>query len=159
MKNHIAILLALTLTACAPTTTTMYHKQGAQLQVTQVDYDACKISSLKEIPQAIVSEYEPGFNTPGTLSCESNNKASPGGITRTDCRQIGGHYEPPTIRNYDTNQGLRDRYIQNCMHNKGYSLMTFPYCQDGQAGYNPLTPAPTLSTIYCIQQNTPQLQQ
>lgn len=160
MKNRIALLLAvLALAACAPTTTQLYHKQGAQLQVTQRDYDTCKINSLREIPQTIVSEYDPGYNNPGTLSCQSKGATTATGITRTDCRQVGAHYVPPTIRNFDANQGLRDRYMQTCMGDKGYSLMTFPYCENGQVGYNPLTPAPALGNIYCIQPNTPQLQQ
>ncbi len=152
MKNLFVILAVITLSACAPTTTTMYYKQGAQLPVTQQHYDSCKIRSFKEIPQNIITDYYPGSHDPGRLRCRNT---IPG---YADCERIGGHSIPPSVTHRDANAGLRDRFMQNCMAEKGYTLMTFRYCEDGQLGYHPLNSAPPLNQIYCVQRNTPQLQ-
>lgn len=152
MKILPIILLSLSLAACAPTTTTMYYKKGAQLATTQQVYDSCKISSLKEIPQNVVTDIHPGHYDPGRLNCRTY------AYGYTDCQRIGGYSSPPTVTHRDTNQGLRNRFMNTCMSNKGYSLMTFPYCKDGQVGYNPLYSAPPLDQIYCIQQGAPELQ-
>lgn len=152
MKRAIAILVALTLCACAPTTATLYYKQGTHLPLTQHVYDSCKIKSFKEIPQNIITDYYPGSHDPGRLQCRNT---IPG---YADCQRIGGHSIPASVTHRDANAGLRSRFMQNCMGNKGYTLMTFPYCQDGQVGYNPMDMAPPLGQIYCIQQGAPQLQ-
>jgi hypothetical protein len=128
-----------------PTSTALWYKTGSTIYTKQVDFDQCKIQSLKEIPQSIGTNFTPGISSPGTTYC--NSSGIYGGIS---CNTYGGFDIPATVESYDMNDGLRQRYIGSCMAKRGYTEPVLPYCKDGEVGYSNTDPAPILSKIQCI---------
>ncbi len=149
MQKWFALLMVFSLTGCADTTA-FYYKKGMVLASKQKDYDACKIKSFKEIPQNIVTTYNPGVHNPGTLSCNTIG-------TYTSCNRVGALNIPASSSSQDANEGVRARFIAECMNNKGYILVDMPTCGLGDEGYNPLQKAPALNKIKCVDFDAPTL--
>ena len=147
MQKSLALLAVLGLTACAQSTA-FFYKPGTIQVSKQKDYDACKIKSFKEIPQNIVTTYNPGVDNPGTLSCYTI------GAT-TQCNRVGALYIAPSTSSEDVNEGMRARFILDCMNKKGYVLLKMPICKIGETGYNSRQKAPSLDKIKCLDSKSP----
>jgi hypothetical protein len=76
---------------------------------------------VKEIPAAMGTYYNPGFQSPGTTYCSGS-----GGLI--SCNTAGGINVAPTVASYDANTGLRLEYVARCMTRRGYSLRKTPFC-------------------------------
>ena len=129
-----------------------YYKQGMVFSINQRDYDDCKIQSIQQIPQNMITKIDPGVYNPGTLSCQ------PVGFG-TECKTVGDINIPPSSHTYDTNAGLRARFIDDCMFDKGYQSAVLPDCQDNEIGYNSLTQAPPIYEVRCFDPNSPTIEQ
>jgi hypothetical protein len=117
-------------------------KPGSTFSQRQFDYDQCKIASLKEIPQAMATQINPGVHTPGTVTCNTIGSS-------TYCNEMGGLNIPATASTYDVNEGLRGRYISSCMMRKGYSIIVRPACASAEARQKAaITPQPTNPNDY-----------
>jgi hypothetical protein len=149
MQKWLVILMIFSLTACAEPTA-FYYKKSMVLATKQKDYDACKIKSFKQIPQNIITTYHPGVHNPGTLSCNTIG-------TYTSCNRVGALDIPASSSSRDANEGMRARFIEECMTGKGYSLVEVPMCSLSEQGYNPLQPAPSLDKIKCLDSDAPTL--
>ena len=147
----VAVFAAALLSGCqtGPSSMRFYHKVGTTIYDKQAVIDACKIQSLKEIPQAIGTSVIPGMSSPGTTYC--NSYGMYGGI---QCNTYGGYNLPPQVRNYDMNDGLRDRFVNACMAKRGYSITNMPFCKEGETGYLNTEPAPPISKIQCIDRSS-----
>ncbi|MER9175281.1 hypothetical protein NKH72_17020 [Mesorhizobium sp. M0955] len=134
-----AVLL---LTGCQTGPQPSAFKPGSTAPQRQLDYDQCKISSLREIPQAMATQINPGVHTPGTVTCNTYG-------TSTYCNEMGGLNIPASSSTYDANQGLRDRFIARCMVEKGYSIVDRPACPTAEARQKAaVTPQPTNPNDY-----------
>lgn len=154
MRQRLCVMMlaALGLAGCGPQTTTLYYKSGMTITSKQKDYDACKIESFKKVPQNVVTTFHPGIYNPGTVSCYNMGY-------NTSCHTVGAMNIPPSTSSRDVNEALRDRFITSCMGDKGYQLVEFMNCKDGEIGYNALQKAPPLDRAGCYDSRSPALQE
>ncbi|MER9563492.1 hypothetical protein [Mesorhizobium sp. M0571] len=140
--KKIKLLTILLLAGCQTGPLPSAFKPGSTASQRQFDYDQCKIASLKEIPQAMATQINPGVHTPGTVTCNTYG-------TATYCNEMGGLNIPATASTYDANQGLRTRYINNCIGAKGYSIIDRPACTTAEARQKAaVTPQPANPNDY-----------
>ena len=119
--RKLQLVAVLLLAGCQTGPVPAAFKPGTDASQRQADYDQCKIASLREIPQAMATQVSGGIYTPGSVQCRTIG-------TITSCSQSGGVNIPPTATTYDANHGLRDRFINRCMMQKGYSILSRPAC-------------------------------
>jgi hypothetical protein len=141
--SMISIIIALATSSCAPSTVDLYYKVGTDFQDVQLARDECKMSSFGVIPQNMMVEQTPGYHDPGNLVCDGYG-------TFLACRRVGSFTVPGRTYTYDVNQGIRDRYVERCMADKGFALAEVKTCQKDQRGYDPADKAPPLSEISCV---------
>lgn len=122
-----ALVVALVAVGCTTTEPARYiYKAGATRVDKQAALDACKIDSFQRIPQSVVSETNGGYYNPGHLQCSTVG-------TSTNCYRVGAVNIPATTNTYDVNEGLRGRFIAQCLVNKGYSVVDLPACPTPEA--------------------------
>jgi hypothetical protein len=119
--KKLQLVAVLLLAGCQTGPLPSAFKPGTNASERQVDYDQCKIASLQPIPQAMATQVSGGVHTPGSVQCRTIG-------TITSCSESGGLNIPATATTYDANQGLRDRFINRCMMQKGYSILARPAC-------------------------------
>ncbi|WP_217568797.1 hypothetical protein [Mesorhizobium sp. GbtcB19] len=118
------LLIGLALTACT-TANQQYRylsKPGVTAPGIQAALDQCRIASFKEIPQTMATDIKPGLNIPGTIDCHTYGST-------TSCNQSGGVNIPATAQTYDVNGSLRERYMEKCMRNAGFTITMLPLCR------------------------------
>lgn len=120
--SQFVFISALVLAGCQTEPTRTIFKPGATYEQTQDALDACKIASLREIPQSMATQTTGGFYSPGTVQC-----STVGGFT--SCNQVGGVNIPAQSTSYDVNEGLRDRFIDRCLASKGFAVLDIPACK------------------------------
>ena len=106
------------LVSCGTMSHTALFKPGVSLAQKQGDLDRCKIASFKQVPAELSTSVSGGFYDPGYISCVGTGG---GGAF---CRRVGGVYIPPTYSTVDRNENLRWRYVQGCLQQKGYDIVT-----------------------------------
>ncbi|WP_155256380.1 hypothetical protein [Mesorhizobium loti] len=119
--KKLQLVAVLLLAGCQTGPVPAAFKPGTNASQRQADYDQCKIASLREIPQAMATQVSGGVYTPGSVQCRTIG-------TITSCSESGGLNIPATATTYDANHGLRDRFINRCMMQKGYSILSRPAC-------------------------------
>jgi hypothetical protein len=119
--KKIAWLIVLMLGGCQTGPRPSLYKAGTTYTQRQSEYDSCKIQSFSQIPQNVATNIVGGYSNPGTVYC---NKIG-NGVT---CNNVGAVNIPARAESYDVNQGLRDRFIADCMANKGYRIVTRNVC-------------------------------
>lgn len=142
IRKAFAFAVVLGLAACQTGPVSVLYKEGSTRSERQDAYDQCFIAALKEVPQNMVTEVTGGYSYPGTVTC--NDK----GV----CAEIGGYTTPIESYSYDTNEKLRDRLIDRCLANKGYTGVTVPYCQtkEERAAYRMQVAQPPISQLTCV---------
>ena len=142
----IALTTLLTLAGCQAGPLDVLYKEGSTRSERQLAYDQCFISALKEVPQNMVTEVSGGDWIPGVVRCntDSNNN--------TTCGEIGGYTTPIDSYSYDTNKKLRDRVIDRCLADKGFSTIVRPVCKtrEERATYAMLPNQPNAANIACV---------
>lgn len=98
-----------------------YLKPGTTRAERQVDRFQCQLASVQQVPTSLRTASSPGYSTPGSVSCSTY-------AGQTTCNQIGGDYVSGSVRTYDANSALRERFIEVCMTGKGYSTGTTKMC-------------------------------
>lgn len=123
-KVRVVLLVGLSLAACttANQQITYLSKPGVDGPGTQAAMDQCRIASFKEIPQAMVTDVQSGLNIPGTVHCNTFGST-------TTCNQSGGVNIPATAQTYDANDSLRNRFLEKCMRNAGFTVTMLPLCR------------------------------
>jgi hypothetical protein len=70
----------------------------------------------------MATDVQPGLNLPGTVHCNTFG-------TTTTCRESGGVDIPATAQTYDVNASLRDRFMEKCMQDAGFTITMIPLCR------------------------------
>ncbi|MER8882589.1 hypothetical protein [Mesorhizobium sp. M0816] len=122
-KTLALAVSAVCLTACTSTQPAKFlYKPGVTIAGKQAAVDECRIASFRDIPQTMATDVKPGFNSPGTLQCNTF-----GGTTT--CNRIGAINIPASANTYDVNAGLRDRFIEQCLQQNGFTITSIPLCK------------------------------
>ncbi|MFQ0815738.1 hypothetical protein AVM02_07450 [Brucella anthropi] len=123
----LATLAALVaLSACQTGNDTFLFKPGATMATKQADFDQCKIASFRSIPQAMAVQSTGGYYNPGTVQCNTFGNT-------TTCNRVGAVNIPSQQYTVDANEGLRFRFMMQCMQGKGYTpLQGLPMCRNEQ---------------------------
>lgn len=120
--KRVAVLSALALiSGCVSGPADLVHKTGSSLAQRQLAADQCRIESLRQVPQALVTETDPGYYNPGTIQCNTFGNM-------TSCNRVGAVNIPASSSTYDVNQSLRDRTIARCLASKGFDIVQKPIC-------------------------------
>lgn len=122
LRRALVFVPVAAVAACTASEPALFiHKPGVSVAGKQAALDECRIASLREIPQTVVSQTSGGYYNPGTLQCNTV-----GGIT--NCYRVGAVNIAPTTTTRDVNEDLRARYINRCLREKGFSLTAIPRC-------------------------------
>lgn len=120
MKRFAPLVLVL-LAGCQSGPRETLYKAGSLAPERQAAYDACKIASFRKIPQALVTEYTPGYHDPGVLQCQTDRSG-------TTCMTMGAIDLPAHAETRDVNAALRKREVERCLIAGGYRLLLLPLC-------------------------------
>lgn len=107
-------LAALVLAACGPLG--LYHKAGTPVATMNSTLTDCEVEALAKVPTDQRIERDPIRIVPRRI-CDS------AGNCTVVYDRVGGE-----VRTYDANAGLRQRVLNQCMTNKGYTYVTLPAC-------------------------------
>ena len=144
MRSLIVLGIVVALGGCATSGPIMLtHKAGTTLQQRQLDHDECKIAAFQQVPQDLVTDYSPGYSSPGTVHCNTY-----GGVTT--CNTVGGVNIPPSVNTYDQNRDLRDRQMQRCMSERGYQLLPVVLCAEDQVSTYVSSPQSEVGAFQCV---------
>jgi hypothetical protein len=110
----IAALLALS--AC-DTGLSFYYKPGQSVSRLQTDHTNCEVQALRDAPVANEIRQSAPIYFPGRSYCDASGCWSGPGYW------AGGH-----VYTVDTNRGLRQRVLAQCMAQKGYQPVDLPAC-------------------------------
>lgn len=145
MRRNLYLLpLLATLPACT-STAMLVHRTGSTIGERQMAIDECRITSLQQIPQALVTQNVGGYSNPGTLQCNTYGAV-------TSCNRVGAVNIPPTQITSDVNQSLRDRFVARCLTGKGFTLAPMKICasQVEKNAYRAIANnQPPLNQIHC----------
>lgn len=109
---------ALTLLAACDTSLSIFYKQGASVARMQTDQTRCEVSALRDAPVATQVRQSPPTYVPGRRVCNSQGQ----------CRVTNGYYIPGNTYTVDVNAGLRERVLNQCMADIGYTPVSIPAC-------------------------------
>lgn len=127
MKRFALAITGLTtimmLSGCS--TVTLLWKPGTSVTQKQYDYDECTIEAIRKVPVNQVTNYTPGYYSPGTTQCRRVGD-------KVACYQVGEVNIPGNISTYDKNQALRTRVLDRCLAAKGYQQKQVPVCTNSQ---------------------------
>lgn len=122
MKRSFVMLSCLFVIGCTPSAPpSIYHRTGSTYAERAYDHDQCTFTSVRAVPRAMATSVSGGYYNPGTVFCNTYG-------TVTACNRVGSYNVPPTATTYDANQGIRNRYMERCMQQKGYSVLYRPRC-------------------------------
>lgn len=121
MKRFLSALPLVILAGCQTNTLPSTYKAGSTGPERQYAFDQCKIASLREIPQAMATDYNSGYYNPGTVQCNRIGNM-------TTCNRVGAVNIPASASTYDANAGLRNRYIGQCMQRRGFDFKILSAC-------------------------------
>ncbi|RCL01932.1 MAG: hypothetical protein JSC188_000550 [Candidatus Tokpelaia sp. JSC188] len=131
------------LAACGITSTTTLFKPGATHVQKQHDLDQCKIASLHSIPQAFTTVSTGGFYDLGDIQCYPIRQE------RMMCTRYGSGYTMPRYFSVDQNQGLRWRFMMECLQKKGYDIVNNLRACTTQEERSHAIAARTISAVTC----------
>jgi hypothetical protein len=150
MKPIWKVVALVTLSGCVSGPLPIVHKEGTTLNQRSAVYDHCQIASFKDVPQVMTSETIGGYDSPGTIQCNTIGST-------TYCNTVGAIHVPPRTMTYDVNQPLRDRYISRCIAAQGYSIISKPVCtskKDADAYRAVSDRQPSANAIKCVPEGT-----
>ncbi len=144
-RKALALAVLMGLVACQTGPVSIMYKEGSTRAERQEAYDQCFIAALKDVPQNMVTEVTGGYSYPGFVSCDTNGDT-------TICGEVGGYTTPVESYSYDTNEKLRQRLINRCLEEKGFSGVEIPYCKtkEERAAYQMQTTQPPLNELTCV---------
>lgn len=138
------ISLGFALIGCAPLQTN--YKEGVSVATLNRDQTTCDVAALRDVPVSIqINRYPPEY-IPARRRC---NK-------RGECVVIPGYWLPGKVESYDANARLRARVAQQCMSDKGYTLVSIPLCSAAVSEAAPdaaTTRLPRLTPTSCVIRN------
>ncbi|WP_211467612.1 hypothetical protein [Collimonas silvisoli] len=108
----IAVLSAIMLSGCAST----WVNPNKPATALYPDEFACKQEAMRVYPIVVVSQVNPGMETPGNTYCRRNDKGD------THCTTYPGMYMPPSYSQYDINASDRDEIVKSCLYARGWHL-------------------------------------
>lgn len=103
-------------------TTKAWMKEAVSRSDRRRDIDFCVFSAVKEIPAAMETRIDPGWQSPGRLSCRTV-----GGLTQ--CETVDQFDIPPSSETIDRNERIRERFFEYCMIDKGYQWSETRFCK------------------------------
>lgn len=113
MRSVILLLLAITVTSCAPA---VWVKPGANTADFEVAKGRCLAASYRSISPAMESvPIGGGYTTPMYTNCFGTGFSA-------NCTTTGGQYVPPATMAVDTNQSVRNQVFRGCMYSDGWAL-------------------------------------
>lgn len=124
MRLSIVLILFLT-AACGPVAT--FYREGAPVARLNSDQTACEVAALKDAPVANEIRQSPPIFYPPRQVCNSSGA----------CYTRPGYWVDGPIYTVDVNKPLRARVLNNCMAQKGYSLISLPRCTQSTSGVAP----------------------
>ena len=135
-------LALLALAACGPLG--LYHKAGVPVATMNSTLTDCEVEALGKVPVDRRIERDPVRIVPRRI-CDS------AGNCTVVYERVGGE-----VRTYDANVGLRQRVLNQCMANKGYTYVNLPACSQGIKSAAPVgatTVLPRLAPNSCAIRN------
>ncbi|PRX04324.1 UNVERIFIED_ORG: hypothetical protein BCL66_11926 [Martelella mediterranea] len=144
-RSFLSIAVLAALTGCQTGPIDVLYKEGSTRAERQEAYDQCFIQALKEVPQNMVTEVSGGYSVPGFIDCNTDGD-------RTYCGEVGGYTTPVTSYSYDTNERLRNRFINRCLVDKGFTTIERPICEtrEERTAYALLPEQPNAARIACV---------
>nr|WP_272210561.1 hypothetical protein [Marinicella sp. W31]MDC2876458.1 hypothetical protein [Marinicella sp. W31] len=144
-KSILSVGMLVALTGCQTGPIDLLYKEGSTRSERQLAYDQCFIQALKEVPQNMVTEVSGGYSVPGFIDCNTDGD-------RTYCGEVGGYTTPVSSVSYDTNERLRNRIVNRCLAEKGFSTIERPICESREQrnAYALLPAQPNAAQIACV---------
>ncbi|TNB46135.1 hypothetical protein FF124_19720 [Martelella lutilitoris] len=144
-KGLLSFAMLAVLAGCQSGPIDVLYKEGSTRAERQQAYDQCFIQALREVPQNMVTEVSGGYSVPGFIDCNTDGNT-------TVCGEVGGYTTPVSSYSYDTNEKLRNRVINRCLTDKGFSTIERPICEsrDERTAYALLPTQPNAAQIACV---------
>jgi len=117
MKVACVAICATLLSSCGPTEQPFMYKPGMTNASIKNDGLDCELEATEKVQPAIQVYSSPVRTTPVWTDCDDYGCTSYGG------NAIGGG-----VNSVDQNAGLRQRYFERCMNNRGYKTTQAPLC-------------------------------
>lgn len=146
MKRVFFVGVVALVSGCVSGPVNVVHKTGSSFAQRQLAADECRIEGLKQVPQSMVTDYNPGYYNPGTIQCNTFGNM-------TSCNRVGAVNIPASSSTHDVNQSLRDRTVARCLAAKGYDIVQKPICsssKDADAYRAVRDSQPTADRIACV---------
>lgn len=151
MRSIIFVVTAIGLSACAPTTQTVYWQDGTTQGRINQAVTQCQVEALQSVPQSVAVGTTPRYTTPVQTNCYDTGYG-------LQCNSTGGQTLGGQTYSYDPNSDLRNRVEAQCMANRGYSLVSLPVCTPEQRRSGNLRgfPAnlPPIQSVACVYDGT-----
>jgi len=106
------------LVAGCDTSLSYYHRAGVSVTRMQTDTTRCEVRALQDAPVANEIRQRPPIFVPGRQICDAAG----------NCWSRPGYWVSGGFYTVDANLGLRDRVMDLCMSQKGYTPVSVPAC-------------------------------
>lgn len=142
MRLPLRFALLGLLGACAPLS--LYYKPGVEVTRLQTDTTSCQVLAAQEVPpNNQIRQTAPGFY-PGPGFCNGYG----------NCWYGDPFWMESSVYTVDVNTGLRNRFTDQCMADKGYAPVRIPLCPLGVVPPpGQTTRMPTLTPSSCAVRN------
>ena len=141
MKPILPLSLLLVAGACAPLAT--YYKPGVEVARLETDTTNCQVTAAQEVPPNNQIRSTPTAFYPGVAYCGA-----------AGCMYGDPFWSDSYIYTVDVNAPLRQKVIQQCMREKGYSPVRIPRCPvEVKAPPGRTTVMPVLTPSSCAVRN------
>jgi hypothetical protein len=122
-------VLALTLTACSPTSYSGFAKSGVSRETASRDDTACSVEANRLFPSAAF-----------TTTVYGGYHGGYGGYVGGTWGGYPGYYGGNHVQVRDINAGMRAEHRRDCMSLKGYTAVKHPVCTNEQLAGRQFTP-------------------
>ena len=114
-----AFVVSTLLSGCGGNPVTLPYKHNVTKAVANKEMLDCEVKAANVVPSNISTYTTPKRTTP--VQCETDRFF--GNVSCSGGQTFGGN----TVSR-DLNANLRNRYIEQCLMDKGYSMLSYPHC-------------------------------